>query len=99
MAKDRLTNKAVEDLNLIWNYTFDKWSELQADKYYSILIERFQDIANRPDIGREYQDILPGIRGLKVIRHIIFYRKIDRETVEIIRILHGRMDTGSRLKG
>ena len=34
MAKHKLTNKAVEDLTEIWNYTYDKWSEYQADKYY-----------------------------------------------------------------
>lgn len=27
MAKFKLTNKAVEDLTKIWDYTFDKWSE------------------------------------------------------------------------
>ena len=33
MAKYKLTNKAVEDLSDIWNYTFDHWSERQADFY------------------------------------------------------------------
>ena len=34
MARYKLTNKAVEDLAQIWNYTFNKWSENQADTYY-----------------------------------------------------------------
>lgn len=38
MAKVRFTNKAVEDLSEIWNYTFDKWSESQADIYYTSLV-------------------------------------------------------------
>ena len=33
MAKYSLTRKAVEDLSKIWNYTFDTWSENQADTY------------------------------------------------------------------
>lgn len=33
MAKYNLTKKAVEDLTKIWNYTFDTWSENQADAY------------------------------------------------------------------
>ena len=41
MAEYRLTNQAVEDLNEIWNYTFDEWSEEQADKYYEMLIRFF----------------------------------------------------------
>jgi plasmid stabilization system protein ParE len=35
MAKYELTNKAVEDLVGIWEYSVEKWSEEQADKYYS----------------------------------------------------------------
>lgn len=38
MAKHFSTNKAVEDLSEIWLYTFDKWSERPADKYYELLI-------------------------------------------------------------
>lgn len=26
---------AIDYLNNIWNYTYEKWSEAQADKYYS----------------------------------------------------------------
>ncbi len=32
MKKYLLTNKAVRDLSDIWNYTFNNWSEFQADK-------------------------------------------------------------------
>ena len=39
MAKYLITNKAVEDLSKIWEYTFDNWSEDQADKYYSSKIQ------------------------------------------------------------
>ncbi len=31
MAKYQLTNKAVEDLTNIWEYTVDTWLERQAD--------------------------------------------------------------------
>ena len=52
MAKYLLTNKAVEDLTQIWNYTIDKWSESQADNYYKMLLDYFNDIAHNPDIGK-----------------------------------------------
>ena len=45
MAEYHLSNKAVEDLNGIWDYTFDNWSEEQADKYYNMLLGFCQDIA------------------------------------------------------
>jgi toxin ParE1/3/4 len=31
MANYYLTNKAVEDLSEIWYYTYDEWSEKQAN--------------------------------------------------------------------
>ena len=34
MAKYYFTNKAVEDLSDIWEYTAEAWSQKQADKYY-----------------------------------------------------------------
>jgi toxin ParE1/3/4 len=48
MAKYNLTKKAVDDLAQIWYYTFDRWSENQADKYYQMLINNFDEIANNP---------------------------------------------------
>jgi len=51
MAEYRLTNQAVEDLNEIWNYTFDEWSEEQADKYYEMLIRFCLNIAPRLTSG------------------------------------------------
>jgi toxin ParE1/3/4 len=32
MAKVILRQKAIDDLNNIWDYTFEKWSEKQANK-------------------------------------------------------------------
>ncbi len=39
MAKYIFSNKAIEDLSDIWNYTYNKWSENQADKYYYLILE------------------------------------------------------------
>ena len=97
MAEYRLTNKAVEDLNGIWNYTFDNWSEDQADNYYNMLIEFCQDIADNPTLGKNYTGISTDLLGLKATRHIIFYRKINTDLIEVIRILHERMDLKNRI--
>lgn len=97
MAEYKLTNKAVNDLNGIWDYTADKWSEEQADKYYNMLFNICQDIANNPDLGKNYDGITTDLFGLKANRHIIFYRKTKSAPIEITRILHGRMDLKNRL--
>jgi toxin ParE1/3/4 len=98
MGKYRLTNLAVQDLSDIWNYTFDHWSEQQADSYHEQLTNAFESIATKQQQGRNYQGIREELFGFKVDRHIIFYRIISNELVEIIRILHERMDLKSRLK-
>ena len=97
MAKYRLTKKAIDDLNEIWNYTVDNWSERQADKYYNMLIDSCQNIADDPDLGKSYEEITPELFGLKVNRHIIFYRVLADEPVEITRILHEQMDLKNRI--
>ncbi len=48
MVKYVLTNKAIEDLSNIWNYTYDNWSEKQADKYYELLILACEAISTNP---------------------------------------------------
>ena len=77
MAKYKLTNKAVDDLTKIWNYTFDKWSENQADKYYPMLLENCNEVARNPELGENYPVVTENLLGFKVDRHIIFYGKIE----------------------
>lgn len=98
MAKYELTNKAVDDLNQIWEYTVEKWSEQQADIYYKILLESCQNIANNLTLGKKYNGVKNELYGFKVNKHIIFYRVIKDRSVEITRILHGRMDLEERTK-
>ena len=97
MANFKLTNKAVEDLTRIWDYTFGKWSEEQADKYYALLLESCQNIADNPDLGKNYVGVKDELFGLNTNRHIIFYRKSIDNPIEITRILHERMDLKNRI--
>jgi toxin ParE1/3/4 len=97
MAEFKLTNKAVEDLSKIWEYTFEVWSEGQADKYYKSLISYCQEIADNPQLGKNYDGISQSLLGIKTNRHIIFYRTINETYVEITRILHERMDLKKRV--
>lgn len=98
MAKYRITGLANQDLNGIWEYTFNKWSLKQADKYYDLLIETFNEIAIDPSCGKNYEGVEPKLRGLRVGKHIIFFELIDEELVEINRILHQSMDIKKRVK-
>lgn len=97
MAKYILTNKAVDDLANIWNYTYSQWSENQADTYYKMLISNCERVAINPTLGVKYADISRELFGLRANRHIIFYRNIDEKTIEITRFLHVSMDLKNRL--
>jgi toxin ParE1/3/4 len=97
MANYYLTNKAVDDLSDIWNYTLLKWSENQADKCYGLLIDSFQEIAENPDIGKNYDGIASSLYGIHANRHIIFYRKMNIDKIEITRVLHDSMDLKERI--
>jgi len=98
MAKYKFTNKAIYDLTQIWNYTLIKWSEDQADKYYNMLLENCKEVASNPDLGKSYSGVTKTLLGFKAGRHIIFYRMIEDNEVEITRILHEEMDIENRIR-
>ena len=63
MAKYFLTNKTVEDLSKIWDYTYEVWSENQADKYFDMLITFCKELAEYPSKGKNYNEIDRDILG------------------------------------
>jgi toxin ParE1/3/4 len=98
MARYKLTNKAVEDLTQIWNYTFNEWSENQADTYYHMLLENCKELASNLNLGKNYSEVTQNLLGFKAGRHLIFYRRIEENEIEITRILHEQMDLKNRIK-
>jgi len=98
MASYTLTNKAVLDLSSIWNYTFDTWSDRQADKYYFMLLDTCQDLADGKVSGKNYPEINAEIFGFRIGQHLLFYRKLSQDKVEITRILHTQMDLKNRIQ-
>ena len=97
MAEFKLTNKAVEDLSKIWDYTFELWSEKQADKYYLSIKIVCAKIGENPHLGKTYNEIRKGLLGFISGKHIIFYRIVNENEIEVIRILHERMDLKNRI--
>ena len=98
MAKYKLTKKATKDLSKIWNYTVDTWSEDQADQYYNMLLDSCRKIAEGKLKGKQYIGIYSGLLGMQAGKHIIFYRQMAKDHIEIARILHERMDLKRRIK-
>lgn len=94
----RISQEAIKDLNKIWVYTFHKWSKEQADRYYDLIIAEMEFIADHVMAGKSAEQIRHNYRISKVKSHLIFYRKLENDMVEIVRILHQRMDTKKHLK-
>ena len=93
-----LSKKVLEDLSSIWDYTFNVWSETQADKYYKELIASCISLSKNKLVGSAYFEIYPELLGLKVNRYIVFYIRNSSKEILIVRILHQRMDLKSRIE-
>ena len=98
MLQIRLRPLALEDLDSIWDYSVDGWDTEQAEKYLHSLNQSFEKLATNPSLGKSCHKIRQGYWKLQVGRHLIFYCPSD-ETLEIVRILHERMDILAKLSG
>jgi len=98
MGKYKISKKAIEDLSAIWEYTFNEWSEIQADKYYWMLIATCNEISDNPEIGKNYSIIAKNIFGIRSGHHIVFYLRMENKDIEIVRVLHEQMDLKARVK-
>ena len=96
--KYRISKQAINDLNDIWIYTFHKWSKKQADRYYDLIIGEIEFIADNFLNGKSAEQTRKDYRVIKTKSHLIFYRKVENEIVEIVRVLHQRMDIKKRMK-
>jgi toxin ParE1/3/4 len=92
----RLSNKAIEDLKSIGRYTQQTWGLEQRKKYLAKIDAGFHTIAREPRIGTACDNIRKGYRKFYVGRNLVFYRQTGNR-VEIIRILHDRMDVKSHM--
>lgn len=98
MPKFQLTNKAIDDLSQIWEYTFELWSENQADTYYFELLSDCQKLSENQFLGRNYEEVNDEIFGFKSGQHIIFYRNANEDEIEIVRFLHSKMDLKNKIQ-
>lgn len=96
MSAYRLTPAAQHDLSSIWDFSQERWDAGQADVYLTeirLAIERVAADARR---GRACDEIRAGYRRYAVGSHLIFF--VERGGgVDVIRILHQRMDPTGRL--
>ena len=94
----KISQEANRDIENIWVYTFKNWSLEQADRYLNLIIDEIEYLTKSPHSGKDYSQIRKGYFRSRVKSHFIFYKiNLKDEKIEIIRILHQRMDIKSRL--
>ena len=73
------------------------WGKEQFKQYMAQFQSCFEQLALKPFIGKDCGTIREGYRKMPVGAHIVFYRLKNDSGIEIIRILHSRMDFEARL--
>ncbi len=92
MKRFKLTVAADADLRKIAEYTLNQWGESQRNTYIAELFDAFTSLAESPSIATNADNIRKGYRKFPQGSHVVFFRLSDSSHIEIIRILHKRMD-------
>lgn len=95
----KVSQAAADDLEGIWLYTIEHWSLEQADRYLNLILDGFDLILNDPKSGRDFSHVRKSYFAANVGSHLVFYR-IDEaaDELEVVRVLHERMDIENRLQ-
>lgn len=59
MANFQITNKALEDLASIWDYTLQEWSAEQAEHYYNILLNNASKFQKTQSLVKAMKKLQP----------------------------------------
>jgi toxin ParE1/3/4 len=83
----------------IWNYTFDQWSEEQADTYVKGLIDSIEQVLEKRYLWKPVaHKTLKDVWLIRYERHYIFFRRFQNGDLGVISILHESMNIPARLK-
>lgn len=87
----RLRPKARADLEGIWRYTAEHWSEAQADVYHGRIVDVMAALAVGRLKARSAEHVRPGYLKYPARSHTVFFKAADYG-IEVVRILHQSMD-------
>ena len=91
----RLSPLAEVDLEAIFIYTVETWSMEQAENYHAAIVSAFEGLAQGKKMGR-ISDVREGYFKYAIGLHMIYFKQRDLG-VDIIRVLHQRMDVSRHL--
>ena len=96
----RLGAAAELDFANILKWTTETFGARQSRVYRDTLVQAIGELTGGPDVAgsKSRDEILSGLRTLQVAQHgrrgshFLIYRAAPERTIEIVRILHDRMD-------
>lgn len=91
MKSYRLTPAAQSDLAEVWDFTKERWDVRQAESYVVEIRTAIERAAEDPRRGRACHEIRSGYRRYSIGSHLVFFIETT-DGVDVIRILHQRMD-------
>jgi len=91
-----VADAARRDLESIARYTEERWGATQRRRYMDTFNEAFARLREGSVLGGRRDDVRPGLLSLAVGRHVMLFKEIE-ETIEILRVLHDRMDVHRHL--
>lgn len=97
MRKILLSPAATADLEDIWDCTEKRWDADQAEEYLRELQRAIERAAANPAIGRPCDEIRAGYLKRAGGSHVLFYRLIGDDTIDVVCVLHQRMDVDRHL--
>jgi toxin ParE1/3/4 len=110
MSRYRLSAPARQDLANILAASLERWGREGRSRYAALLVAAMRTIASEPEgpLTRDRAELLPGVRSLHVrhagarhgVRdpvHVVFYRIAAPGLIDIVRVLHQRMEPGQHL--
>lgn len=99
MGAFSLTQKAKTDLKAIAAHTQRRWGKQQRMRYAKQFDDAFHTLADTPNVGSSCDYLKKGYRKFPNGSHVIFYRELGAKEIEIVRVLHKRMDVATQLRG
>lgn len=97
MTHPVLRPRAVRDLGQIWDYTAGRWGVGQAERYVRAIRDVCATLGSDGLQGADASEVLPGYRRIRSGRHIVFFRSGPAGGIEVVRILHERVDARNHL--
>jgi toxin ParE1/3/4 len=108
MARFRLAQPAQSDLANILATSAERWGADGRRRYATLLADAMRIVAANPEgpLTQARNELSPGLRSfhlrhargdarqprVKSPVHVLYYRAIQPEVIEIVRVLHERME-------